>query len=264
MIKVALVQYNNIFDIPENIKKLNALVENIDKVDIIAFPENVFCMPISYEQLYNDSHEFHNNPEILWAQNLAKAKKADVIIGSIAIKEKGRKKLKNRSVYIDKSGLIIGFYDKMHLFDANVAKGEVYRESKNFDAGKKSKIIDSRHGKIGLSICFDVRFPEMFRKMAFKGAKILSIPAAFTHTTGKLHWEVLLRARAIENSAFVIAPALCGLHNNKRRTYGHSMIIAPSGEIIAQASEDEDEIVYGEISLKLADFQRKNIPNLKK
>lgn len=263
MIKVALVQYNNCFKVSENIKKLEFLLRDVTNFDIIAFPENVFCMPISYEQLYNDSHEFKNNPEITWAQNLAKSKKADVIIGSIAIKEKGKKKLKNRSVYIDKSGIILGFYDKMNLFDANLAKGEVYRESKNFDAGKKSKIIDSRHGKIGLSICFDVRFPEMFRKMAFKGAKILSIPAAFTYTTGKLHWEILLRARAIENSAFVLAPALCGLHNNKRRTYGHSMIIAPSGEIIAQASEDKDEIIYGEIDLKLADLQRKNIPNLK-
>ena len=238
------------------------MLVNMHDVDIIAFPENVFCMPISFEQLWNDSHEFVNNPQIKWAQTLAKTKKSDVIIGSIAIKENGNAKLKNRSVYIDKSGEVLGFYDKMHLFDANVAKGEVYRESKNFTAGDDLKIVETSYGKIGLSICFDVRFPNMFREMAESGAKILSIPAAFTFTTGKLHWEILLRARAIENSAFILAPALCGTHNQKRTTYGNSMIISPSGEIIARASTEKDEIIYGRIDCKIADLQRKNIPNL--
>lgn len=263
--KAACVQLNATDDSVKNLAKAKELIVAAAKAnaELVSLPENAFLIPSSKENLLKNSFYFEDNPQIIECQNLAKRLGIDILIGSTLVKIKNAKKLRNRSVYIDNTGKVIAYYDKMHLFDVNLSDGERYHESSHYHSGKLLKIANSRFGKIGMSICYDLRFPYMFRKMAQKGAHILSIPAAFTYTTGVKHWQILQRARAIENCAFVLAPALCGKHNPKRRSYGHSMIISPDGFVLAEASEDCEEFIIAEIDVAQAIQARKTLNNLR-
>ena len=147
-------------------------------------------------------------------------------------------KLINRSFIIGVDGKIKKYYDKIHLFDVNINKKEIHRESLSFNKGKKIVCANSPWGKIGITICYDIRFPNLFTKLVKKGAKIILVPAAFTKPTGKDHWEILLRSRAIENTSFIIASGQCGKHHSGRETYGHSMIVNPWGKIIIKGDSD--------------------------
>lgn len=264
--KVACVQLNSTDNSLQNLTKATALIIKAAKAgaELVCLPENAFLIPSSRKNLQDNAHYYENNPQIVECQKLAKKLGVDILIGSVLVKIKNSKKLRNRSVYIDKTGNILTYYDKMHLFDANLSESERYKESAYYTAGKSLKIANSRFGKIGLAVCYDLRFPYMFRKMAQQGAHIISIPAAFTYTTGKKHWHILQRARAIENSAFIIAPALCGKHNPKRRSYGHSLIISPDGVILAEGSESEEEFIIAEICLEQATHCRESLNNLRK
>ncbi|WP_221792138.1 carbon-nitrogen hydrolase family protein [Aquisediminimonas sediminicola] len=163
-----------------------------------------------------------------------------VLIGSLAVRHEGENgKYANRSFLIDDTGAIRARYDKMHLFDVDLASGESWRESNAYAAGNTSIVGDTPWGGIGLSICYDVRFPALYQALSAAGANILSIPAAFTVPTGLAHWETLLRARAIENACFVIATAQTGLHEDGRETYGHSCVIDPWGEILLSLGEEQ-------------------------
>ena len=156
------------------------------------------------------------------------------------------------------------------MFDANVGDGRRYAESKNFLAGRKMVVANCGGASIGLSICYDVRFPALYRDLASAGAAILSVPSAFTYDSGRAHWHVLLRARAIENGCFVIAPAQCGMHADGRRTYGHALIINPWGEIMAEAETDDDvadpgandDVIFADIGLDAVQRARRAIPSL--
>ena len=147
-------------------------------------------------------------------------------------------KVANRSYLIAPQGEIAARYDKLHMFDVDLAGGESYRESRNFDPGDKAVLADLPWGRLGLSICYDLRFPALYRALATAGADFIAVPAAFTKQTGEAHWRVLLRARAIETGAYVLAAAQGGLHENGRSTYGHSMVVSPWGEVLAEAGED--------------------------
>lgn len=151
----------------------------------------------------------------------------------------------NRHLLIGPDGGVQAEYDKIHMFDANVGDGKSYRESKYFAPGDRMVMTETHGIQTGLTICYDLRFPHLFRRLAQAGAEILTIPAAFTFNSGKAHWHVLLRARAIETGCFVIAAAQCGTHADGRRTYGHALIVAPWGEIIAEASTDDDNAAAG-------------------
>ncbi|HEY0281279.1 MAG TPA: carbon-nitrogen hydrolase family protein, partial [Rhizomicrobium sp.] len=166
------------------------------------------------------------------------------------------------SFLIDPKGAIAARYDKIHLFDVDLPSGEKYRESKTVAGGGRAVTADLPWGRIGLSVCYDLRFPRLYRMLAQAGAFLLAIPSAFTETTGKAHWHVLLRARAIENGAFVLAPAQGGTHARGRKTYGHSLIVAPWGEVLAEAGTDPGVIV-ADIDPALAADARARIPNLK-
>jgi predicted amidohydrolase len=174
----------------------------------------------------------------------------------------GQKRLANRSLLFNPSGQIVARYDKIHMFDANVAENESYSESANFRGGNRAVVASVPWGKLGMTICYDVRFPHLYRTLAKAGADIITVPSAFTVTTGKLHWHILLRARAIETGCFVVAPAQCGTHDGGRRTYGHSLIIAPSGEIMAEAA-DKPEIITAELNLAKVTEARHKLPSLK-
>lgn len=183
-----------------------------------------------------------------------------LLVGSLAIKV-SETKTANRSFLVDPKGRIAARYDKIHLFDVDLPSGEKYRESNTVAGGNRAVTADLPWGKIGLTICYDVRFPQLYRALAKNGAFLLTVPSAFTDTTGKAHWHVLLRARAIENGAFVMAPAQGGTHANGRKTFGHSLIIAPWGEVLAEGGT-EPGVILADIDTAAAADARARVPNL--
>ena len=184
-----------------------------------------------------------------------------LLIGSLPIKVAERQ-CANRSFLIDPKGQVRATYDKIHMFDVDLPGGEVYRESKNYRPGERAVVADLPWGKLGLSVCYDLRFPHLYRALAKAGASFLTIPAAFTHTTGMAHWHVLQRARAIETGCFVIAPAQGGNHENNRHTFGHSLIIDPWGQILAEGGTDPG-IIWADIDPARVTEARTRVPALR-
>lgn len=172
-------------------------------------------------------------------------------------------KLANRGLLFGPDGSIVACYDKIHMFDVDLDNGESWRESAAYEAGGQALVAQLPFARIGFAICYDVRFPQLFRAEAIEGVEVLTVPAAFTRQTGEAHWHVLLRARAIENGAFVIAAAQGGLHEDGRETYGHSLIVDPWGRIIAEANTDEPGVIIAEIDTARSREARAKIPNLK-
>jgi predicted amidohydrolase len=212
------------------------------------------------DRLFAKVHVEDEDPSLLAFRATAKELGVWLLIGSMAIKV-GERQCANRSFLIGPDGAIRASYDKIHMFDVDLPNGEQYRESRNFRRGERAVIADLPWGRLGLSICYDLRFPQLYRALAHAGASFLTIPAAFTHTTGKAHWHVLQRARAIETGCFVIAPAQGGVHPNGRHTFGHSLIVAPWGEILAEAGEDPCVITAEIDPAKVAEV-RQRIPAL--
>lgn len=196
------------------------------------------------------------------ARQLARELGIHFHIGSTAIlRDDG--KLANRALLIAPSGTTLASYDKIHMFDVDLDNGESWRESAAYEPGTDAAVVDLAGAKLGFAICYDLRFPQLFRTEALAGAAVLSVPAAFTRQTGEAHWHVLLRARAIENGAFVIAAAQGGLHEDGRETYGHSLIVDPWGRILAEAAHDEPGVIVAEIDPAQSVAARAKIPNLK-
>jgi len=201
-------------------------------------------------------------PSIRPLMEIAKKSKIAILAGSIYEKTSHPKKVYNSSVLIDEKGGIKALYRKIHLFDVSLRDKKIL-ESKIFIKGNRP-ILSSMFGvKIGLSICYDLRFPELYRYYAAGGAKLLCVPSSFTFMTGKAHWETLLRARAIENQCFVIAPNQCGVGQGGVMTYGNSMVVDPWGKIMARASADHDEIIYADLDFEKLAETRKSLPVLK-
>lgn len=184
-----------------------------------------------------------------------------VHLGSLALSDPATEKRRNRGFLIDDQGEIRARYDKIHLFDVDLPTGESWRESNSYVAGEQSVVAQTPWGKLGLTICYDLRFPDLFRALSNGGADIISVPAAFTVPTGEAHWHVLLRARAIESSAFVIATGQCGEHEDGRRTYGHSLVIDPWGTILLDAG-DKPGLYFSELPLERLAEVRGRIPVL--
>jgi predicted amidohydrolase len=183
-----------------------------------------------------------------------------VHVGSLAIKV-SPDKAANRSFLIDPKGEIVARYDKIHMFDVDLADGETYRESRSYRAGEAAVAADLPWGRLGLTVCYDLRFPALYRALAEAGASFLAIPAAFTRQTGEAHWHVLMRARAIENTSYVIAAAQGGKHENGRETFGHSLVVDPWGRIVAEGGT-EPGVVMAEIDLADITTARARIPSL--
>jgi predicted amidohydrolase len=183
-------------------------------------------------------------------------------VGSTAIVRPDGK-LANRALLFGPDGALLARYDKIHMFDVDLDKGESWRESQAYEPGTQAMVADIGIARLGLAICYDLRFPQLFRAEALAGADVLTVPAAFTRQTGEAHWHVLLRARAIENGAFVVAAAQGGLHEDGRETFGHSLIVDPWGRIIAEADHDRPGVVLAEIDTASAAAARAKIPNLK-
>ena len=193
-------------------------------------------------------------------KKLAKKYEKWILVGSLIIKI-SKNKLVNRSVLIDKSGKVRTYYDKIHMYDVILSKKEKYFESKSFNPGNKVKTFNLPWGKIGLTICYDLRFPFMYKKMSQQGAIFISVPSAFTETTGKKHWHTLLKARAIENFSYIFAPGQAGKHCNGRKTYGHSLIVSPDGVILKELGKKEG-VITTTINPKIVKKLRKIIPSV--
>ena len=172
-------------------------------------------------------------------------------------------KVANRAFLISPRGEVVATYDKIHMFDVDLDNGESWRESAAYEPGTEAVVADVNGAKLGFAVCYDLRFPQLFRSEALAGAQILTVPAAFTRQTGEAHWHVLLRARAIENGAFVIAAAQGGRHEDGRETFGHSMIVDPWGRVLAEAANDEPGVIVAEIDPAQSLAARAKIPNLK-
>ena len=201
-----------------------------------------------------------NDPMLQAFRSLARELNITIHAGSLSIK-KGDK-VANRAFVISPSGDIAARYDKIHLFDVDLANGETWRESNTFTGGSEAVVVDIPHAKLGVSICYDVRFPYLFRALADHGATILSAPACFTKQTGEAHWSVLQRARAIENGAFMISAAQAGLHEDGRETYGHSIIVDPWGRVLAEG-DDRPGLIFAEIKMDAVTEARGRIPALR-
>ena len=195
------------------------------------------------------------------ARRLARELGVYIHVGSTAIA--AGEKIANRGFMIGPDGADIVTYDKIHMFDVDLDNGESWRESATYQPGVRSVVAELPFATIGMAVCYDLRFPQLFRAQALAGAEVLTVPAAFTRQTGEAHWHVLLRARAIENGAWVIAAAQGGTHEDGRETFGHSMIVDPWGRIAAEADHAELGIVYAEIDTVASADARKKIPNLK-
>jgi len=196
------------------------------------------------------------------AADLAKELGIHVHVGSTAIAlEDG--KIANRGFLFAPDGSRVCTYDKIHMFDVDLDNGESWRESAAYEPGTEAVVTEIDGARLGFAVCYDLRFPQLFRAEALAGADVLSVPAAFTRQTGEAHWHVLLRARAIENGAYVVAAAQGGLHEDGRATYGHSLIVDPWGRIIAEAAHDEPAVIVAEIDPAQSLAARKKIPNLK-
>ena len=261
MFRVSCIQMCSSDCIQNNLKRTEKLIKRAvsQKANLIITPEVSSKFSLNKKRLLEVATTMKKDSYLLGIRRLARKYKKWILIGSLIIKNK--KKLFNRSVLINDKGYIKTFYDKIHMYDAKLSKSEKYFESKTFKAGKNLKVVKLPWGKLGLSICYDLRFPNMYRKMSKKGAIYLSIPSAFTETTGKRHWHTLLKARAIENFSYVFAPGQAGKHCNGRKTYGHSMIVSPDGKILKELGKREGVItttIDPQIPLKL----RKTIPSV--
>jgi predicted amidohydrolase len=235
-VKFACVQMTAGPEVGPNLEAAAALIREAATggAKFIFTPENTSIIEPNRELALAKSFTQDEHPGLPFFSRLAKELGVWLLIGSMPIRVEPER-LANRSFLIDDQGEIITTYDKIHLFDVDLPNGEVYRESERIRAGAQAVLAPTPWGGLGMTVCYDLRFPQLYRDLAHAGATIISIPAAFTVPTGEAHWHVLLRARAIETGAFVLAPAQCGQHAGGRRTYGHSLIVAPWGEILAEA-----------------------------
>ena len=263
MFRVSCIQLKSNNNINHNLKQTKKLIIKAvkQKTDFILTPEVSSLFSLNKKQLLNICKPMNEDIYLNEIKNLAKKYNKWILIGSLIIKI-SKNKLVNRSVLINSDGKIKSYYDKIHMYDAILNKKEKYFESKTFTAGTKIKSVNLPWGKLGLSICFDLRFPNLYRRLSKMGSIFLSIPSAFTETTGKKHWHSLLKARAIENFSYVFAPAQGGVHYNGRRTFGHSMIVSPDGKIIKELKKSEG-VITAMIDEKLPKKLRRIIPSLK-
>jgi deaminated glutathione amidase len=227
--------------------------------DYVQTPEMTNIMEEKRDRLLAAIGTDEDDPVLADFRALARELALYVHVGSMAIKT--GEKIANRSFLIDPAGEIVARYDKIHMFDVDLANGESYRESRNYRPGDLALLGDLPWGQLGLTICYDLRFPALYRALAEAGASFLAVPAAFTRQTGEAHWQVLMRARAIENGCYVLAAAQGGKHENGRETYGHSIIVDPWGRVIAEA-EAEPCVLMAEIDPAEVAVARGRIPSL--
>lgn len=260
--KVACIQNTATRDLDENMETAGALVREAAAAgaDFIALPEHCALMEPRREILHQHAASLDEHPILAQFQTLAAEVGRWLLVGSLPARSPDGR-IANCSVLLDGDGAVVASYDKIHMFDVDLPSGERFRESDDFQPGPEARLAETPWGTMGMTVCYDLRFPQLYRGLAQAGARFLTVPAAFTKVTGDAHWHVLLRARAIENGCFVIAPCQTGNHYGKRFTCGHSLIIDPWGEVLADGG-DEVGVVMAEIDPARVDEVRAMIPSL--
>jgi deaminated glutathione amidase len=260
--KVGLIQMRSGLDPAANLATVLELVDQAKRAgaDYVLTPEMTNILAIKRDHLFANIVAEENDPTLATLREVARELAIYVHIGSLAIKASAEKAA-NRSFLIDRKGEVAARYDKIHMFDVDLAGNESYRESSNYRPGELAVLADLPWGRLGMTVCYDLRFPALYRALAEAGASFLAIPSAFTRQTGEAHWHVLQRARAIENGCFVFAAAQGGKHENGRETFGHSLVIDPWGRILAEGGI-EPGVVMAEIKPAEVAAARGRVPSL--
>ena len=258
---VACVQITSGPDIAANLAALESRLRDAKArgVDLILLPENTDFKVTERADLFARACAESDHPALPFFSRMAREIEVWILAGSLTIRTTGAK-LANRCYLFDAQGNIAARYDKIHMFDADVGATR-YRESDSFAAGDKAILAETPWGGLGLTICYDVRFAALYRTLAQAGARMIAVPAAFTVPTGRLHWQTLMRARAIETGCFILAPGQCGTHEGGRQTYGHSLIVSPDGTILVEAGETP-ETIFATLEFSAVDEARRMIPSL--
>lgn len=269
LLKISCIQMNSGADMAANITQFEEFTAQAAEqgATFVATPENTFVMDSlgggatqNRKKYTQDKH-----PGVKAASEAAKKHGIWVLLGGVAVlpsDELNRDKTYNRAILFGPDGKMTAKYNKVHLFDVNVGDGQAYQESARYLAGDLPVTAKMDEATLGLTICYDLRFPYLYRQLSMQGADILTVPAAFIEYTGKAHWHVLLRARAIENGCFVVAPAQTGEHPGGRKTYGHSLVISPWGEVLADGGTEPGPVIC-EVDLAEVKAMREKIPSLK-
>ena len=261
--RAGLVQLRSGRSVAPNLDKAEELIRRAAKGGAIYVqtPENTGLMEVKPELVVEAAESEGKNASLARLKALARELRIWLHVGSLAVKL-DKIRIANRSYLIDPEGRIAARYDKLHMFDVDLPGGESYRESQYFKPGEKAVLADLPFGRLGFSICYDLRFPALYLALAAAGAEIIAVPSAFTRQTGEAHWHALIRARAIETGSFVLAAAQGGLHENGRSTFGHSLVVSPWGEILAEGGE-EPCVIFADIELAASVEARARIPALK-
>jgi len=261
--KAACVQANAGNDMAENITAASDLVRHARDAgaDFITTPEAVVMIERGRRNIVAKAAVEQEHAGVAAFADLARETGAWLLAGSFAVRVAEEERLANRSILFDPGGRIVARYDKIHMFDIDLPDGESYRESRVYRPGEDAVLAQLPWGVLGMTVCYDMRFPHLFRDLARAGAEFLTVPSAFTRPTGRAHWHVLLRARAIETGCFVIAAAQCGEHVGGRKTYGHSLIVDPWGAVVVEGGE-EPGIFMADIDTAAVAEARSRIPSL--
>ena len=262
-LRVGCVQLTSTTRIDANVELSTALIREAHGAgaQFIAMPEVVNLCQLRGDQAVAAANPEDSEPSLRAYRGLAAELGVWILVGSIAIKLPDDERLANRSYLIDDRGGIVARYDKIHMFDVNLANGETFRESRTYRPGGEAVVAGTPWGVLGMTVCYDVRFPYLYRLLAHAGARMISVPSAFTRRTGQAHWHILLQSRAIETACFVIASAQCGDHEDGRKTYGHSLILSPWCEVLADGGEAPG-VVIADLDFAAVDKARSMIPSL--
>jgi predicted amidohydrolase len=262
ILRVACLQLNSGSDLTANVANVRAMARQAAAggAKFVLTPEYALMLDGRGRVMREGALPADGGAALGEMRELARDLGVWLLLGSLTVRTE-EERIANRSVLVAADGAIVASYDKIHMFDVTLPDGKVIRESSAYRPGDRAVVADTPWGRLGLTVCYDLRFPGLYRALAQAGAQFISVPSSFQRQTGKAHWHALLRARAIENECYVIAPAMCGDHPGDRQTYGHSLIVDPWGEIIADGG-DAPGIVHGEIDLTRVAKVRKMIPAL--
>ena len=262
-LRVGLIQLRTPADQAAALAQAEPLVREAaaQGAQLIATPEGTNILQRKREALFEKIQPMERDPAVVGLRHLAEELGVWLLVGS-ALLRRPDGQCANRAILVRPDGTIAATYDKLHMFDVDLPTGERIRESASYTPGDEAVAVPAAGAMLGLTICYDLRFPKLHNALAKAGAEVLTTPAAFTQPTGKAHWEVLLRARAIETGSFMIAPAQGGTHEDGRATYGHSMVVAPWGEVLAHADHDEPCVLMADLDLSEVGKARQAIPAL--
>ncbi|HBR96234.1 MAG TPA: amidohydrolase [Gammaproteobacteria bacterium] len=261
-VRVACIQINAGASVDDNLRRADLLIREAAAggAIFICTPEYFSGFERAGDKALPAHFPWASHPVVAHFSALAQALQCELLLGSVGVTSPDGR-MRNRSVLLGRDGQCRAYYDKLHLFDVDLGGGNLIQESATIEPGEQAVVAEADAMRLGMSVCYDLRFPRLYRQLAQAGAQVLTVPAAFTRRTGEAHWHILLRSRAIENSCFVLAAAQCGKVTGGGENYGHSLIVSPWGDILAEAGTEEGVIV-ADLDLSLVERCRQRIPVL--